>query len=39
MRTTVKEIGNKTRERNRATVGRMGIKSNDHKGFPEEPFC
>ena len=35
MRTKVKEIGNKTRERYRATVGRMGIKSNEHKGFPE----
>lgn len=35
MRNKVKEIGNKTRERYRATVGRMGIKSNEHKGFPE----
>ena len=35
MRNKVKEIGNKTRERYKATVGRMGIKSNDYKGFPE----
>ena len=35
MRTKIKEIGSETRERYRATVGRMGIKSNEFKGFPE----
>ena len=35
MRSKMKEIGSKTRERYRATVGRMGIKSNEFKGFPE----
>jgi hypothetical protein len=35
MRTKMKEIGSETRERYRATVGRMGIKSNAFKGFPE----
>lgn len=35
MRTKLKNIGNETRKRYRATVGRMGIKRNSFKGFPE----
>lgn len=35
MRTKLKEIGNKTRERYTAIIGRCGVKYNDFKGFPE----
>lgn len=35
MRNKLKDIGSSSRERYKATVGRMGIKSNDFKGFPE----
>lgn len=35
MREKLKEIGKNTRERYQATVGRMGIKHNAFKGFPE----
>ena len=35
MRNKLKNIGFDTRERYSAKVGRMGIKSNDFKGFPE----
>lgn len=35
MRTKLKAIGKETRNRYHATVGRMGIKSNEFKGFPE----
>ena len=35
MRTALKAIGKETRNRYHATVGRMGIKSNEFKGFPE----
>ena len=35
MRIKLKNIGSETRKRYRATVGRMGIKSNSFKGFPE----
>jgi len=35
MRSKLKNIGSETRKRYRATVGRMGIKSNNFKNFPE----
>lgn len=35
MRKELQNIGTKTRNRYRAAVGRMGIKSNVFKGFPE----
>lgn len=35
MRDELKNLGSETRYRYRATVGRMGIKSNKYKGFPE----
>lgn len=35
MRVALKAIGKETRNRYHATVGRMGIKSNEFKGFPE----
>lgn len=35
MRDELKNLGSETRYRYRATVGRMGIKSNKYKRFPE----
>ena len=38
MRQKLKEIGNQTRERYAAVIGRCGIKFNAFKNFPERTF-